>query len=178
MLAGAMMTVGSGAMAGDLAYATDGVSAANGDKAKVAVTYNSTDVVNITLKWNNLTTFEYSWDGSNWLLKTEQQNGQDIEFTAINKGFSDRTVSMTSDTNDDITWLTVSLKNKADNGEGTVEAKDNEGVALGLGSTNGGTESTVAKYHVAPTPSVGSSVFTEAGSNKNAGNLSFTVAIN
>lgn len=112
MLAGAMMTVGSGAMA---ATGTQKEVTGTSDTVEVAVTYSTADAINVTVSWNELDKFVYTWNGSAWEINGGQKDGGNITFNALNKGFSDRNVSVKPSNTEAIDWLTVNLV-KSDGG--------------------------------------------------------------
>ena len=113
MLAGAMMTVGSGAMAED--SITNGGTIGVGGKAVVPVTVTANDTVSITIKWTALGDdgFVFSWVPANgkWESTTESKN---VTFEAKNSGAIAKTVAVEPGANDNLTWFEVTK------GEGTT----------------------------------------------------------
>lgn len=104
MLAGAMMTVGSGAMAAEV---TESGVVKDTDVAKVAVSYTASADIRITLEWNEVGGFVYEWkpDTKKWTTETANQT---LTFKAKNDGIVAQNVSI-SDTTGAATpaWLTV-----------------------------------------------------------------------
>ena len=104
MLAGAMMTVGSGAMAADI---VSGNEAKNNDVAKVAVTYTASADIKITLEWASVDPFAYKWDPNTKSWNAEN-NEQTLTFKAKNDGIVAQNVSITNSTGaGTLDWLTV-----------------------------------------------------------------------
>ena len=169
MLAGAMMTVGSGAMATDI---TKDQPTSAGGTATVPVTYTTADAINITLTWNDLDPYNYTWNGSVWVISTDQKEGQELTFGALNKGFSDRTVSVTPGNKPE--WLTVALKKSGGLEVGEAGTDDK------LKITGQGTESkSVAIYNVVPQETADTTVFSGIVSDTTGQTtaLTFTVGI-
>ena len=98
MLAGAMMTVGSGAMAADFNANVDAGTVA------VPIQYTAVESVNITISWNTLTAFEYEWSDTAWQIKTGADTRQ-VAFTATNNGSNTKNITMAAPAVTDNKWI-------------------------------------------------------------------------
>lgn len=105
MLAGAMMTVGSGAMA-DAVNTSTGSVVSNNDIAKVSVGYTASADVKITLEWNSINDFVYKWNPTvkSWDTQTAAQT---LTFKAKNDGIVAQKVTIADSTTPTLDWLTV-----------------------------------------------------------------------
>ena len=111
MLAGAMMTVGSGAMAGEKVYDTTG----NNNTITIPVTASTENTVNITVKWGwgagqteTAPNFEFEWDGTNYTWKVKgDTSSYDVKFSALNKGSQIKQVGISNATVNKPNWLTI-----------------------------------------------------------------------
>lgn len=170
MLAGAMMTVGSGAMAADI---NSGDAITGSGTASVPVTYSAKDSVNIVLNWNNLNDIKYEWSsgesGGQWKLATTDSNGdQTITFSAQNKGFASQNVKVEAPTIPaDMTWLTGELVKVADE----ATASNNKDL-----TGNATTAENVAAYKITAASTVDKDTLS-IGNATSAGNITFTVTV-
>lgn len=159
MLAGAMMTVGSGAMAGDVTTAA-GSEVKDSDVAKVSVAYTASADVKITLEWNSIDNFVYKWNptGKSWDTQTAAQT---LTFKAKNDGIVAQKVTIADSTTPALDWLTV-----------TDGAKTSENVEPAVNAETQATD--VAIFTLAGKSVNGISGMSVDGGTKD---LSFTVTI-
>lgn len=176
MLAGAMMTVGSGAMAeGEVPPTVAQNGAITGDSAvaSVPITYSAQDSVNIVLNWNSLGDIKYVWSveesGAQWKLAATDSNGeQTITFSAQNKGFAKRNVAVGQpNIPEDMTWLKGELVKISDD-QTASNNKDLDG--------NAATTVNVAAYKITADNVVISDKLS-MGNTTPAGNITFTVTV-
>lgn len=102
MLAGAMMTVGSGAMAVESAP----ISAASGS-ATVDATYTSVEKIDITVSWNKPEAFAFTWKDGAWAYDGAAKA---LVFSATNAGSKNKTVSLALDSVNSPAWITAGSK--------------------------------------------------------------------
>ena len=136
MLAGAMMTVGSGAMA-----VTEPVNITNGTTeptAGVAVTYDASEVINLTVSWDDIGEIKYTWENGVWKAPTDTPN---LTFNITNKGSKSKTLTFTQEGSLD--WLTaksntpsasVDAATPTGNGIGSVSFTLTPNVVAGVGN--------------------------------------------
>lgn len=124
MLAGAMMTVGSGAMAAAPKEETD---MAAGKNITIPVGASITETVKISVSWGWGTdqageepNFAFTWDatGHKWKCETDAAT---LTFKAKNEGSGDKTVSITKDTASVPAWLAVGEDSAGQTIEKTAE---------------------------------------------------------
>lgn len=110
MLAGAMMTVGSGAMAEN--YTKDENQADLG----ITVTANTSPTIDLTLTWswgegNEAPAFDFVWSKTDhkWVPSTAEGTnaGGSLSFTAKNDGSSVKTVTIANNGSMTPTWITL-----------------------------------------------------------------------
>lgn len=104
MLAGAMMTVGSGAMAADPSLPI--VDTTTG-KATVETTYTTAEKIDITVSWTTPDAFAFTWADGAW---TYAGTAKSLAFSATNVGSKDKTVSLAVDANSSPEWIKADAK--------------------------------------------------------------------
>ncbi|WP_146009287.1 hypothetical protein [Beduinella massiliensis] len=102
MLAGAMMTVGSGAMAAESATISDTTTGS----AEVGATYTSAEKIDITVSWNTPEAFAFTWKNGAWIYEGE---AKEVTFKATNAGSKDKNVALaaSSEDNPNLAWITA-----------------------------------------------------------------------
>lgn len=164
MLAGAMMTVGSGAMA---ATPTEENDMETGKSITIPVGASITETVKISVSWGWGTdqtgeepSFAFTWDaiGHKWECKTAEAT---LKFKAKNEGSGNKTVSITKDIANVPAWLTV-----GENSEGKIIEKTADGAMAEYAD--------LCSYSVAANAAGITDSARPEGSTKN---LTFTIAI-
>lgn len=120
MLAGAMMTVGSGAMA-ETVFGKDGTALVeNKGSVSVPVTATAEDTVKVTVSWEwdgdkNQPTFTFEWDATNHNWKAKSDNTERvITFSAQNDGSTAKNITLAKSTTGNPEWADITESNPAD----------------------------------------------------------------
>ena len=137
MLAGAMMTVGSGAMAEAVNSGVSITSDITEGVATVTATYTAAEDINITISWTNPSGVTYSWENGAWVAP---ETGN-VEFDITNKGSKQKKVEIINSKSpawinaeaDTTTTNTVNVDPKQDTTDGTGKIKYSLGYVVPTG---------------------------------------------
>lgn len=166
MLAGAMMTVGSGAMAAGALTEVPDVT--TGEEIKIPVGASIEETVKISVSWGWGTdqsgeepNFAFTWDAADHKWKCET-DAATLTFKAKNEGSGDKTVSITKDTASVPAWLAV-----GENSAGKAIEKTAEGATAAYAD--------LCSYSVAANAG---GITDSAKPDGSAKDLTFTITIN